>query len=601
MSEEFYFSPSVDIVSTSELHPLQAEGSMAASFGDFHLSDVYAFDATATFAATAATAAFSRLKHHRFERSEFDARRRRNLESADRHLLLELAVPGQCCSVATERETIMTAATFNWAMYPQSYTESYDQSKNKFNWWSYVFNHDLGLEQIGASSQSPGSPSTGPERAISQDAWWANQTAALAEYLGTDLGSDMGKVGSVHGGGTIWSDTFPNGHFNDGSKDSAGVAMAVYDDGAGTRIFVFRGSYSDGDMNNILNLYADWFLEKFQQRIVDMWTQTGHTVTNEMSERMSEGLIEECLFRQFAPGMGNSVASKIGDWLPVNSTITKADIQHYAYWPIIKQIVRHQLPVDRDRSTEGKIVISGHSQGGFNANMVSMWLEKEDDAIYNSYAFSGTGTQCAARQLSTGSFHTNGYDYLDDVDPYVLHPQLTTFCHPLDGFCNLDYANGRVCSYGDSLFGTNRSGGSDLEAIYANIVGYDGPLMNIDKIHAGPKKWFLESRYWTHSMNFFLVLANEGYKFLDEDGITDGGCYNATIASVDDPDQMCPDGNTSNWKCPFIIFSTAFIVAGAVIACGFAGSAYCYYRRKNRLLAEAIQRQANEANEDDTL
>ena len=148
----------------------------------------------------------------------------------------------------------------------------------------------------------------------------------------------------------------------------------------------------------------------------------------------------------------------------------------------------------------------------------------------------------AARKLATGGFHTSGYNFLADMDPFVFHEQLTTFCHPLDGYCNIDYPNGKLCSYGDTLIGTNKTGGLDLESVYSNIVGFNGPLLNVANLNPAPSAWFSETHFWAHSLNFFLILANDGNKFLSATGDTDGGCRNATIATAQDPNNMCPKG-----------------------------------------------------------
>ena len=38
-------------------------------------------------------------------------------------------------------------------------------------------------------------------------------------------------------------------------------------------MLVFRGSYSNGDFDNILKWMKDWILEKMEQTVKDSWTE----------------------------------------------------------------------------------------------------------------------------------------------------------------------------------------------------------------------------------------------------------------------------------------------------------------------------------------
>jgi hypothetical protein len=143
-------------------------------------------------------------------------------------------------------------------------------------------------------------------------------------------------------------------------------------------------------------------------------------------------------------------------------------------------MVREVLPADRDLSAEPNIYISGHSQGGARASLVSMWLEKIDGKKYKTYSISPLGVQCFSRRLSFLPGSSEGQNYLADVDPYIFHDQITSIMHPLDYYALTDYQPGKVCHLGSSLLGTSQPGGADLENYIDKMVGYTGPELMVD-------------------------------------------------------------------------------------------------------------------------
>jgi hypothetical protein len=61
--------------------------------------------------------------------------------------------------------------------------------------------------------------------------------------------------------------------------------MGVYTAANGDKMLVFRGSYSNGDFDNILKWMKDWILEKMEKTVLDSWTETlGKELTEEVRE-----------------------------------------------------------------------------------------------------------------------------------------------------------------------------------------------------------------------------------------------------------------------------------------------------------------------------
>jgi len=253
--------------------------------------------------------------------------------------------------------------------------------------------------------------------------------------------------------------------------------------------------------------------------------------------------------------------------------VSASDIKKYGYWPITKMMVRALLPADRDQDAEPNIFISGHSQGGARASLVSMWLEKEDGKKYKTYSLSPLGVQCISRQLAFLPGSTNGADYLDDVDPYVFHDQITSYLHPFDVYALTDYQPGKVCKYGSSRLNTDEQGGADLQSFFERIVGYSGPVLYNNIFQQAPSMNFGLTRYWTHSISWMNVLFSQD-EFLTEEGVTDGGCVDAVVVSKEDPDNMCPEGD-SDAKCDALYFGLALGVFLVVICIPVLIICYC--------------------------
>ena len=78
-----------------------------------------------------------------------------------------------------------------------------------------------------------------------------------------------------------------------------------------------------------------------------------------------------------------------------------------------------------------------------------MWLEKSENKIYDTYTFSGVGTQCAVRYALPALYEA-------DVDVTVRHAQITQYTHALDPYGTMDYHTGKVCTFGIINYGKNK-------------------------------------------------------------------------------------------------------------------------------------------------
>lgn len=221
------------------------------------------------------------------------------------------------------------------------------------------------------------------------------------------------------------------------------------------------------------------------------------------------------------------------------------------YWEFSKAIA------DSVRSSLGEnetLTISGHSQGGARAALISMYLEKKYGEKHDTVTFAATGGSCFSRDLA----YTSG-NMLDDVDPYVSHDQVTEYVHPLDVYGYLDYDVGDVCVYGTQGLAESRAK-KYCEPVFGHQAAdlmVAGSVPGSDEL----SEKFARCRYFTHAwyaMNVDLMDDN----VLLEDGKTDGGCKAQEAIPKDDsrcPDVTLnsPDGCNDELSCSSCSISTS--------------------------------------------
>ena len=197
-------------------------------------------------------------------------------------------------------------------------------------------------------------------------------------------------------------------HMPQSAFDTIGVAALEFDRGNLT-VVVFRGSYSPGDFTNIVNWIYDWILGSMTARMKEAWTSdAGLEWDSELSSRADQSSLKQVLAIQasvlFSSPFGSTsfasnLASAAGQI--ANFSLSEDEAGRVGYWPIVRKIADDARAAARARGHA--LLFSGHSQGGSNAQLASMYLRKRYGEVYNGTTFAATGTQCFARRLSTGA------------------------------------------------------------------------------------------------------------------------------------------------------------------------------------------------------
>eukprot|EP00746_Dinoflagellata_sp_MGD_P042725 gnl/MRDRNA2_/MRDRNA2_20354_c0_seq1.p1 gnl/MRDRNA2_/MRDRNA2_20354_c0~~gnl/MRDRNA2_/MRDRNA2_20354_c0_seq1.p1 ORF type:complete len:579 (-),score=86.33 gnl/MRDRNA2_/MRDRNA2_20354_c0_seq1:17-1753(-) len=429
---------------------------------------------------------------------------------------------------SSERERVLSMISLNNALYPEYFfTGQPGSSKGMPEWYSSVY---AAGEHVTAS---------------------ANSTSGKQEMdiLLADRNAPHSKTSAL--GGTF-NDNFM-GNRDDNKNTQVGVAAGVVRLGNVT-VLLFRGTYSKAGESNIMFLYRNWMLEKMGGQIKRMWNDAGFgPVTEEQNARKGDDFVPRCALRQAAQYVTWEHGDALKEAVELDAA-AEARLDEEGFWPVTQAIVRDLLPEDRQKDPSPTVLLSGHSQGGFRASAVSMWLSKVDGKKYKTYSLAGTGTQCATRKFSM--LQTSEKGLLDYLDPFVHHPQIITYQHPFDMYSHMDFQNGVVCSYGNSLLEKN----SLLYKTFEKLVGYSGPQM-FSLPGAKVANEAMVSRYWTHSLPYMLYVMKDP-AILFDDGTTDGGCAQATILPKDSSE--CASGEDT--LCDAV--TAAAVVAAGGLALG---------------------------------
>jgi len=175
-------------------------------------------------------------------------------------------------------------------------------------------------------------------------------------------------------------------------------------------------------------------------------------------------------------------------------------------------------------------MLTGYSAGGTRASLLSMYFEKKFGKSYETISFVAPGPLCFARHMATGA------NLLEDVDPYIMHQQITEYVNPLDFYGNFDYDAGNVCLVGTTNLECSAAA-KDCEHIYGrtattNMIA-DGLYKDIMRKR---KRCSYQTHYWLGGMD--KILLNDS--FLHVDGTTDGGCSMRSAIPSSDPHGLCP-------------------------------------------------------------
>jgi len=325
------------------------------------------------------------------------------------------------------------------------------------------------------------------------------------------------------------------------ASEGSGVhAMEFYKEGFGT-VVVFRGSYSGGDYDQFAVWTSDWIMTRMAAQLKYQWiNRAGLEWTDEMAARedMHVDVLVRAAFSAGAWMNGGAFLDGMVNASVAHEELDAAEVARTGYWELTKTIadsVRESVSAN----ARTPLYITGHSQGGARASLVSMYFEKRYNESIETITFSGIGTSCLSRGSSGfgGTYHT---DLTADVDPFIHHPQITDYSHVLDALGFMDYDAGSHCT-----FGTSDAQTSAAARWCANMFGYSGAhlftagsLPNTGTIETS----FERCRYFTHVWQGMIhALANDNYLF--EDGTTDGGCSPAGPISREDPQSLCNTGS----------------------------------------------------------
>eukprot|EP00457_Paulinella_chromatophora_P007967 gb/GEZN01007993.1/.p1 GENE.gb/GEZN01007993.1/~~gb/GEZN01007993.1/.p1 ORF type:complete len:395 (-),score=51.10 gb/GEZN01007993.1/:210-1394(-) len=256
-------------------------------------------------------------------------------------------------------------------------------------------------------------------------------------------------------------------------------------------------------------------------------------------------------------------------------SVPEADFTKYGYWVLTKQVADEIYAHMLDNAiAPNRMLLSGHSQGGSRAALISMYWKKKHGISVKTLTLGRTGPGCFTRLLHS---HAN---MLDDVDPTVPHPQITDYAHPLDPLGSAFGVDvGRSCYYFKGASITDDPGYKSCQQIWGwsapKLFWADQAPLTILSSEMGTLKYdFKACRYAVHWAEITVWLLEQP-GVIHEDGST-AFCVDNTAIPLDDPDQVCPTGMCKG-KCAasfngmifgfFLLFFISFflVILGFVV------------------------------------
>jgi hypothetical protein len=194
----------------------------------------------------------------------------------------------------------------------------------------------------------------------------------------------------------------------DSANDTIGVAALEFTRGNLT-VLVFRGTYSPGDNANIRNWIYDWVFSALSARMKDAWVrEAGLPWDSELRDREGQDTFKQTMALQAlrwisSPYLSKGFASDLARAAArmANFSFAGGEEGSLGYWPIARRIADEARAAARARGHA--LHLSGHSQGGSNAQLVSMYLRKRYGEVVNGTTFGATGSACFARRLASGA------------------------------------------------------------------------------------------------------------------------------------------------------------------------------------------------------
>jgi hypothetical protein len=345
----------------------------------------------------------------------------------------------------------------------------------------------------------------------------------------------------------------PGFHIDTTRGESLGVhAVEFHADGLGT-VLAFRPTWSSGDYDQMKMWLTKWTLSRMDAMFKHQWVDIAGLEWTDQMRSDAEGwdifsrigmmTLSDLLFiGPFLDKMGTLAGQK---------GLNPDEVKKTGYWEFTKAIAESvrlaALGPDglapTKNSTGEKLYLTGLSQGGSRAALVSMYFEKSFHEVYDTVTFGATGGLCFSRDLDGSDGHL-----LDDVDPYVMHEQIIDYVHPLDPWGNIDYDAGQVCWLGDTDLQASVEaeyckeiyGLSAVNVVFSAGVSAYGLFKETDKLKD-------RCLYQTHSwMALHKFLSDND--ILNTDGTTTRGCTMRDPIPKGD-DRFCPSNDKNADGC----------------------------------------------------
>ena len=204
--------------------------------------------------------------------------------------------------------------------------------------------------------------------------------------------------------GVSWS----NDYTPSSARDTIGIAALEFTRGNLT-VLAFRGSFTPGDFANIQNWVIDWVLGSMTAQMKRIWIeQAGLDWGSDLETGQQQSTLKQVialnLINAFLTPFGStSFASDLASAVAglANLSLTAGDAASTGYWTLDKYVADAARRAAAERG--GPLLLSGQSQGGTRAQLMSMYLRKRYNETHNGITFGATGAQCMARRLDTGA------------------------------------------------------------------------------------------------------------------------------------------------------------------------------------------------------
>jgi len=353
-------------------------------------------------------------------------------------------------------------------------------------------------------------------------------------------------------------------------RHEIGVCSLLFQRGSDT-ILVFRDTVTAGDNSNVNAFVTSSIVDKESElgatkMMKKNWENAGLEWGEDQKQREAESdwyirsifptLTNLVLMRGFGESLTDAVnGQKVGgDGEEIVLTLDEAKEQ--GYWPVTKAVIEQ---VRTDLPEDSRILFSGYSQGGSNAQLARMYTEKKYGETWPVVTFAAVGAACFPRDLSGWDMT----DYLDDVDPTKYYENVTDYQLFFDFYgaavgqdigksCNLggyDLQSGNLMNSRQYRYCKDSFGWSS-----ARLIG-DEQLM-LEPVRTRSKL----CRYVTHGIVWIMEeLAKD--EELNDDGSTYAGCDSYKGEALDGG--MCPAEDTG--IVSFILTVLSFLPAAIVV------------------------------------